>query len=133
MSENNFPVVSDHLTVNVSGEPKELFMSFSLLQKLSKKFPDPQTIILLPIDPDAREIAFNVIFNVKSSEDLPDMSLNTAGEIIQWATGHLVNFFVTQTQQMVEGQKRLNPLMQTMLKRQEELNNQMSSTTGSTN
>lgn len=132
MQDDTLPAISDHLTIIVDGDQKQLFMSFSLLQKLSKKFADPQTIILLPIDPDAREVAFNIIFDVKDSTQLPDMTLKTAGEITQWVADHLVCFFVTQTQQMVESQKRLNPLMQTMLNRQEELKAQMSSTSGST-
>jgi ABC-type Fe3+ transport system substrate-binding protein len=94
---------SDKLTVTINDEERELFMSFGLLDELTRIVKDPARIGSINLDPDLRQEFLTATFakrkksgKIEEPTDFDDLdvSIEDIEKTISWAQEHVLNFFV---------------------------------------
>lgn len=109
-TETTTVAVSDHILVTVNEEERDLFMSFGLLNELSKILGDPQQVASVMIDPDLRtEVLSLVLAKRKKSGKLEeaidmddvDISIEDVERVLHWTQEHVISFFVRSLKQVM--------------------------------
>jgi hypothetical protein len=96
--------MSDKLSVTFEGNERELFMSYGLLNDLAKLTGSPEIAASMSIDQHLREETLKltlaerkasgkILKHVDDIDDL-DMSVSDVEAILDWATEHVLSFFV---------------------------------------
>jgi hypothetical protein len=95
--------LADRLTIEIDGKEQELFMSFGLLDEISRLMPDAENLGLVNLDPELRS---QVLIAVLSQRDEAGkiekefsavgskLSIKTTGEVLDWVTENVLDFFV---------------------------------------
>lgn len=95
--------MSDTLSITLNGEERELFMSFGLLNELTTIVQDPTRIGSVNLDPELRETFLTALFakrkksgKIEEAIDFDDLdvSVEDVETAIEWATDHVLSFFV---------------------------------------
>lgn len=95
--------ISDKLTIKINDEERELFMSFGLLNELTKIVVDPSRVGAVNLDPELRESFLTALFakrkkSGKVEEDIDyddiDISVEDVESALSWAQEHVLSFFV---------------------------------------
>lgn len=109
MSSSSSPVPSKaepRITVTVSGERREVFMSFGMLNELAALAGGPEGVPRLSFDPGASMAALELmlaprdkrgkILEVGEDEVIVpgDMDPETAEQLLDWAGAHVMDFFI---------------------------------------
>lgn len=105
----------DHLEIKQDGEPRKLFMSYGLLNRLTVIIGGSDRVPLLAGDPAMQEEVLLEVFT-KREKNMPtvrpddleelDVSLADIGNILDWVGGHVTNFFLQATERsVVQAQK----------------------------
>lgn len=120
-TEGNEPTVPTHLTVKINGEPRELNMSFNLQRRIVKLV-DVTKLDRLQIDPNLSDPVIEECIQKRDKRGKPevfeklddiDIAPQDADTVLQWATGHIVDFFVKR----LEAAKGTNAQFEPILKR----------------
>jgi len=99
--------MSEHLTVSINGEDRELFMSYGLLNELSRILGSIESIADAAMDPVVRDEVLIACLSERSKTgklinrvDIDDLgfSVDTAGAIIEWASEHVLDFFMKRVE-----------------------------------
>lgn len=121
--------MSDKLTVNLDGKDKELFMSFGLLNELSRLVGDPANVAIASVDPEMREKMLKALLSERDGTGkitkewnplVSGFTMEQANQVLEWVAENLIGFFVTS----LEGAERLreklekNPVAQKLLSSQ---------------
>ena len=106
------PKVDDHITIKQDGEDRELFMSFGLLDNLTRHVATPEEVATVPFSPDLREDILKDILakRTKSGKvegerpeiDDFDISIADHEKLLNWAMGHILGFYVRNLQMVSE-------------------------------
>lgn len=94
-----------YLKVEISGKSRDLFMSFGLLNEIASLAGGPEGIPNLSFNPSTSTALLELVLAerdprggiVRPEEGVivpPDLDPSTAEEIIDWAGGHALDFFV---------------------------------------
>lgn len=96
-----------HLIADLPGERRELFMSFGLLKELAGLVGGPEAVPNLSFNPTLAEACLTLVLAKRDKrgripepgEDEPpiipvDLSPEAAEEILDWASSHVLDFFV---------------------------------------
>lgn len=96
--------MSERITVEVNGEPKEVKMSFGLLNELSQKLGDIDAIPEMAVNPELREalvLACVVDRDPRGKFKDPeatlyqyDMSMDDTLKLLDWVGEHVADFFL---------------------------------------
>lgn len=102
--------------ISINGEAREIFMSFGLLNELTRIVQDPARIGLMAIDPDMREdVLYALLAERKPSgkilKPLPDIDDIEADyleieRLLAWAMEHTLGFFVRLLQSAATAAER---------------------------
>lgn len=119
MSNNH--KVSDKLIIKQNGEDRELFMSFGLLNELTKLAPTPESVALFGLDPETRtEVRKAILAERKSGGkisrpvDDPDeieVSIEDTELMIKWAMEHVIGFFIRSMSAIEAVTKAAEPVL----------------------
>lgn len=100
--------MSDKLIIKVSGEERELFMSFALLTELTEIVISPENIGQIHLDNHTRETVLLSILSERNKggrvteplEHLGDLEISVADHeaILDWAAQHVLDFFIRSIQ-----------------------------------
>jgi len=104
--------MSDKLSVTFEGNDRELFMSYGLLNELAKLVGSPEVAPSISLDEHLRAEVLaaclaerkpsgKVTQKVKDMDDL-DISIDDIESILDWATEHVLNFFVRSLGKMLK-------------------------------
>lgn len=90
--------------LQVNGEAREIFMSYGLINELSRIVQDPARIPAIYVDPDVRDAVLLAILAERNeagkvlnkAKDIYDfaVSLKDIDKMLGWAMTHLTDFFV---------------------------------------
>lgn len=108
------PTVPHHLTVQNGGVTQELFMSFGLLNRLTRHLGNIDQLPLLAVDPEMQETIILEMFTerdksgvatkIPASLDDIQVSLDDIDLVLDFVGDHIANFFVRSAE---KAQKRL--------------------------
>lgn len=107
-----------HLTVTIDGQPVELFMSFGLLNILTMHLSEVDQVVQIGMNYDLRTAMVNEVlvprngtgrvlkegepgYVVRNLDD-SNISIEDVEAIIDWASDHILNFFVRQQEKTLE-------------------------------
>lgn len=103
--------MNDKLSINYNGVEHELFMSYGLLNELAKLVGSPEVAPSISIDEHLREAVLSTCLAerkrsgklIKSVEDIDDLDISVSDieAILDWATEHVLSFFVRSLAKMV--------------------------------
>lgn len=110
MTKINLPKVNDNIQIIQDDKPRDIFMSFGLLSKLTKVVGSPDIVGAISVDPELRDSIIaellaerkksgKVINPVADLEDI-DVSVEDIEALLKWASEHLMGFFVRSLQQV---------------------------------
>lgn len=97
-------IIPDTLTITDAGKPRELFMSFGLLDELLKIIGDIPAISAIAIEPDLRFRVLNSVLAERNdvgivTQPITLFTLRVAQEdihlICSWVAEHALDFFLT--------------------------------------
>lgn len=104
------PISEATISVMIDKNEREIFMSFGLLDSLSRIIEDPTRIPSISIDPDLRnKVLIATLAERKPSGkilqniDLEDteISIDDVERLIDWAGDHVMSFFIRSLQKTV--------------------------------
>lgn len=104
------PPVSHRITVKNGEADQEIFMSFGLLNRLTRLLGNVDQLPLLAVDPELQELVLVEIFTQRNPKGDPTyipsldeihVSLDDVSRIIDFVGDHISNFF-TQTAQKAQ-------------------------------
>lgn len=120
------PAIPAKLTVKLNDSDRELFMSFGLLNRVTKILGGTEGVEALARDPDLQEKVLLEVFTVREKgkdievpESLDDISisLEDVSNVLEWVGGHVIDFFMTQaeraTKNLQKESKRMGDLKST--------------------
>lgn len=100
----------DQITVKVDNEDKDIFMSFGLLNELTKIINDPAGVSALAANHELRDEVLNSLLAVRKRSgkiqskvdiDDVDISVEDVEMLLAWASEHVLGFFLRSLQKMV--------------------------------
>lgn len=104
--------MSNKISIILAGEERELFMSYGLLNELTKLVGSPEVAPSITIDEDLRADVLKACLAerkasgkiVKELEDVEDIdaSIEDIEKLLDWATEHVLSFFVRSLGKMVK-------------------------------
>lgn len=104
--------MSDKLSITYNGEERELFMSYGLLNELTKLVGSPEIAPSITVNEILRESVLMAVLAerkptgkvVKAVEDIDDIevSVEDVEKILDWATDAVLSFFVRSLGKMVQ-------------------------------
>lgn len=109
------------LTITIDGESRDLFMSFGLLDTLSRIVIDPSRIAAIFTEPDLREEILKAALahrrksgKVESEIDLEDtdISIKDVENVLQWVADHVMDFLLRSLRKVVEVTEQNKTLLQ---------------------
>lgn len=96
-------VPDKYYTLEVNGEPRELFMSHGMLDALLRMVRDTDEIGEIYVDPDKRQAVLEALFAERSKSgriitavDVADLDIDIEAidGVLQWTVAHLSGFFI---------------------------------------
>ncbi|KQS84252.1 hypothetical protein [Rhizobium sp. Leaf383] len=104
--------MTDKLSIVFEGKDRELLMSYGLLNELAKLVGSPEVAPQISLDEGLREdvlgacLAYRkasgkILKKVEDMDDL-DMSIDDIEAVLDWATEHVLSFFVRSLGKMVK-------------------------------
>ena len=119
------PKLDPKISVKFNGEDREVFMSFGLLNSLTKVIGDPTRIPAVGVDPELREdVLSELLADRKPSgkiskpiEDIDDIEIpiEDVELLLNWASEHVMGFFLRSLNKAAELQKKHAPAMTALL------------------
>jgi hypothetical protein len=111
------------LTVTRAEGPKELFMSFALLNRLTLLIGGSERLPMLGSDPEMQEAVLCEVFSqrdkkgafvqeVTSLEELSDLSLDDVENVFSWVGAHISDFFVRRVERTMVQATGMNNALQ---------------------
>jgi hypothetical protein len=103
---------ADRITVTVAGQPREIFMSFGILNALCAAVANVEQVGLILLDPTLRLGVLEVLLSPRDDKgkitekfdlERDEMSSADAEIVLEWAGDHVLDFFM----RAVETQSRL--------------------------
>ena len=107
--------LSDKIIVKVNGEDREIFMSFGLLNELTKIVEDPARVTAISVDNDLRDMVLKSLLatrkvsgKVENPCDLDDteISVEDVERLLAWGAEHTLGFFLRSLQKVMELTKK---------------------------
>lgn len=105
-----------HLTITVDEVEREFFMSFGLLDALTRTIGDPANIGAVHSEPNLREDVLKALLAerkksgkvITASNDVDDYDISIADieKLLDWAVEHVMSFFVRSLQKVVNVTER---------------------------
>jgi hypothetical protein len=96
--------VKDKITVKVNGEDREIFMSFGLLNSVTKIVYDMQMVATMALVPELREDVLKQLLAKRTPSgkvtaaiddiDEIDISIDDVVSLLDWTSEHLLDFFL---------------------------------------
>lgn len=111
----------DRLTVTYKGNEKVLFMSFLRQNALLRIMDNPQSIMMLQVDPDLSELSIKALLAEKPENfaafelEETDLSQEDFERIIDWVQDSMSYFFMKRFRKMGEKADSLEPLAKALL------------------
>jgi len=112
----------DHFEIKQDGENREIFMSFGLLNEITKLMGDPATAASAFFNPELREKVLLAALHVRSKtgkiehevENLDDLDIDFASmeELLAWEVDHALAFFTRSMDRVVKLKGQLENLQQ---------------------
>lgn len=104
--------MSDKLSITFEGADREILMSYGLLNELAKLVGSPEVAPSISIDENLREEVLKaclaerkpsgkIVKHVADMDDL-NMSIEHIEAVLDWATEHVLSFFVRSLGKMVK-------------------------------
>ena len=102
--------LSDKIIVKVDEEDREIFMSFGLLNELTKIIKDPTRVSSVAVDFELREEVLTSLLAVRKKSgkisekvnlDDADISVEDVERLIEWSSEHVLSFFVRSLKKVV--------------------------------
>lgn len=96
----------NNLTYKSGTENKKLFMSYGMLNRLTRACPDIEKLLAISAFPEVQEAILRTLLAPEDEDGRPDpenfdMDRDTSGitaeviqDIIMWAVGHMSHFFI---------------------------------------
>jgi hypothetical protein len=104
--------MTDKLSISFEGAERELFMSYGLLNELAKLVGSPEVAPQISLDEYLRSEVLKACLAerkpsgkvLKAIEDMDDldMSIDDVESVLDWATEHVLSFFVRSLGKMVK-------------------------------
>jgi len=105
----------ERITVTINNTSVPLFMSFGLLNTLVAPITSVDELIQIDQDPELRNFVLEVCLTKRdddgqriSKPDLNAISYSEGEEVLDWARGHLNNFFTKRLKNRLQTQKTVN-------------------------
>lgn len=101
--------MSDTITIKQNDEDRELFMSFGLLNELTRIIGDPGRVPQVALEPDLRDEFLTALFakrkksgKIEEAADIDDLdvSYEDVEKALTWAQEHVMSFFVRSFRQI---------------------------------
>ena len=95
------------IVVKINGDDREIMMTYGLLNACSRLVTNPDQIAQLAVDPDLRDNLLKVLLAKRTLSgkvehefvlDETEMSVDTVLELVDWASSHLLDFFLKALQ-----------------------------------
>ena len=102
--------LSDTITIKVDGEDREIFMSFGLLNELTKIIGDPARVASVTVDPEMRDDVLNAVLSKRktsgkiiSQADIDDIDIPVEDVeiLLDWASEHALSFFIRSLKKVI--------------------------------
>lgn len=101
--------MSDTITIKQNDEDRELFMSFGLLNELTRIIGDPSRVTQVALDPALRDEFLTALFakrkksgKIEEAADIEDLDISyeDVEKALTWAQEHVMSFFVRSFRQI---------------------------------
>lgn len=101
--------MSDTITIKQNDEDRELFMSFGLLNELTRIIGTPDRVPQVALDPNLRDEFLTALFakrkksgKIEEAADIEDLdvSYEDVELVLRWAQEHVMSFFVRSFRQI---------------------------------
>lgn len=95
------------IVVKINGEDREILMTYGLLNACSRLVTNPDQIAQIAVDPDLRDSVLKVLLAKRNlagkvehefNIDEMDLTVDTVLELTEWASNHLLDFFLKALQ-----------------------------------
>jgi hypothetical protein len=102
----------DTIDITYNGKTREVFMSFGLLNEISRAVGDVEQIGMISVDPDMRETVLDILLSDRDEEGKISKHFNVAAaritmdevnRLIEWVADNVFDFFL----KALGGAKRL--------------------------
>jgi hypothetical protein len=106
------PVTKDTIDLTYNGRTKEVFMSFGLLNEISRAVGDVEQIGMISVDPDMRETVLKILLSERDEEGnivknfnmiTAKITMDEVNRLIEWVADNVFDFFL----KALGGAKRL--------------------------
>jgi len=100
----------DTITITVNEESRDIFMSFGLLNELTKLVGDPNQTASIMIDVDLRTEVLSLVLakrkksgKIEEAVDMDDIdiSIDDVERVLHWTQEHVISFFVRSLKQVM--------------------------------
>lgn len=105
MSENT----SDHLNITYGGQPRELLMSFGLLNELLTVVNSLEGVAVIGVNHEMRQRVLGSVLSLRDKKgettepaDLDKISTADAHRLFEWVGHHTLDFFLTEIETLVK-------------------------------
>lgn len=91
--------LEDRITVKIGEDEKSFFMSYALLNRLTKLVGAQDDVAGMFLSPDLQTSLLSIIFAGKGDPDKLDLdeielTKEVANTLVEWAGGHILDFFL---------------------------------------
>jgi hypothetical protein len=95
--------MSDKIKITINEQPRELFMSFGLLNEISRDVGDVENVAMVGIDPELREKILQTLLAERDDDGKvtkkfnffkADLSMDDINRVIEWVSENLLDFFL---------------------------------------
>jgi hypothetical protein len=106
----HFMSSNDKITVKLNGKERELFMSFGLLNSLTRIVDDPSRVPAVRTDPELRDAALAAALaerkpsgKIEKEVDIDDIdiTIEDVERTLDWVMEHVMSFFVRALKKVV--------------------------------
>lgn len=117
--------LSDVLNVTVGGDTRAIKMTWGMLTLLSSYFTDMGQIENLNLDSGLQNTLINELVAERDEDGVRinshknyalDMTMEEGKRVSRWMMEHLSNFFISQLQEQIEATKKLQPVVEEIIK-----------------
>lgn len=117
--------LSDVLNVTVGGDTRAVKMTWGMLTLLSSYFTDMGQIENLNLDSGLQNTLINELVAERDEDGVRinshknyalDMTMEEGKRVSRWMMEHLSNFFISQLQEQIEATKKLQPVVEEIIK-----------------
>ena len=125
----NDEVLSDVIQVTTDGDTREIKMTWGMLTLLSSYFRDMGQIEQLNLDSNLQNTLINELIAERDEDGVRlndrknyalSLSMEEGKRISNWMMEHLSRFFISQLQEQIEASKKLQPVVEEILKANQE-------------